>query len=74
MTVLVAEVMSNSATPWTVAHQAPLSMGFFRYEHWTGLPCPSQGDFPDLRIKPRSSALQVEFFTKTHKGMIFNIL
>ena len=32
------------ATPWTVAHQAPLSMGFFRQEYWSGLPCPSPGD------------------------------
>ena len=29
------------ATPWTAAHQAPLSMGFFRQEYWSGLPCPS---------------------------------
>ena len=32
-----------SVTPWTVAHQAPLSMGFSRQEHWSGLPCPPQG-------------------------------
>ena len=35
------------ATPWTVAHQAPLSMGFSRQEYWTGLPCPSLGDLPN---------------------------
>ena len=34
------------ATPWTVAHQAPLSMGFPRQEHWIGLPFPSLGVFP----------------------------
>ena len=34
------------ATPWTVAHQAPLSMGFSRQEYWSGLPCPSPGIFP----------------------------
>jgi len=34
--------MPNSATPWTVAHQAPLSMGFSRQEYWSGLPFPSQ--------------------------------
>ena len=33
-------------TPWTVAHQAPLSMGFFRQEYWSGLPCPPPGDLP----------------------------
>ena len=35
------------ATLWTVAHQAPLSMGFFRQEYWSGLPCPPPGDLPD---------------------------
>ena len=46
------------ATPWTVAHQAPLFMGFSRQEHWSGLPCPPPGDLPHPRIKPRSSSLQ----------------
>ena len=44
------------ATPWTVAHQAPLSMGFSRQEYWSGLPCPP-GDFPDPGIEPTSLAL-----------------
>ena len=38
-------------TPWTVAHQAPLSMGFPRQEYWSGLPCPSPGDLPNPGIK-----------------------
>ena len=38
----------------SVAHQAPLSMGFFRQEHWSGLPCPPPGDLPDSRIEPVS--------------------
>ena len=42
------------ATPWTVAHQAPLSMGFSRQEHWSGLPCPPPGNLPDPGIKPIS--------------------
>ena len=46
-------------TPWTVAHQAPLSMGFSRQEYWSGLPCPSPGDLPGPGIKPRSPELQV---------------
>ena len=46
------------ATPWTVAHQAPLSMGFSRQEYWSGLSCPSPGDLPDPGIEPRSPALQ----------------
>ena len=41
-------------TPWTVAHQAPLSMGFFRQEYWNRLPCPSPGDLPDPGIEPTS--------------------
>ena len=53
--------MSNSfATPWTVAHQAPLSMGFLRQEYWSGLPFPSPGDLPDPGIRPMSSALQAD--------------
>ena len=50
----VASVMSNSATPWTVAHQAPLSTGFSRQEYWSGLPCPSPGNLPDPGIEPAS--------------------
>ena len=54
------------ATPWTVARQAPLSMGFSRHEYWNGLPSPPPGDFPDPGIKPRSPmspALGGSFFT-----------
>ena len=40
--------------PWTVAHQLPLSMEFSRQEYWSGLPCPSPGDLPDLGIEPGS--------------------
>ena len=41
-------------TPWTVAHQASLSMGFFRPEYWSGLPCPPPGDLPDPGIEAMS--------------------
>ena len=44
------------ATPWTVAHQAPLSMGFSRQKYWSGLPFPLPGDLPDPRMEPESSA------------------
>ena len=47
----VASVMSNSVTLWTVALQAPLSMGFPRQEYWSGLPIPSPGGLPDSGIK-----------------------
>ena len=51
--------MSNSfATVWSVAHKAPLSMGFVSKTHWTGLPFPSAGDLPDPGIEPASAALQ----------------
>ena len=52
--------MSDSfVTPWTVAHQAPLSMGFSRQEYWSGLPFPSPGDLPDPGIEPESPASPV---------------
>jgi len=44
-------------TPWTIAYQAPLSMGFSRQEYWSGLPLPSPGDLPDPGIKPRFPTL-----------------
>ena len=42
-------------SPWTVAHQVPLSVGFSRQEYWSGLPCPPPGELPDLGIEPASS-------------------
>ena len=57
------QVMSNSfSTPWAVAHQAPLSMGFFRQEYWSRLPFPSPGDLPNPEIIP-TYALAGRFFT-----------
>ena len=50
--------MSDSVTSWTVAYQAPLSMGFSRQDYWSGLPIPSPGDLPNPEIKPKSPALQ----------------
>ena len=47
-------------TPWTAAHQAPLSMGFSRQEYWNGLLFPSPGDLPDPGIKPGSPALYAD--------------
>ena len=57
---LVTKLCLTVVTPWTVARQAPLSMGFSRQEDWSGLPFPSPEDLPDLGIEPRSSALQVD--------------
>ena len=47
-------------TPWTVARQAPLSVGFSRQESWSGLPCPPPGDLPDPGIEARSTPLQAD--------------
>jgi len=66
--VLSCSVMSDSATPWTIACQAPLSMRFSRQEHWSGLPCSPPGDLPNPGIKPtslRSPALADGFSTTT---------
>ena len=55
-----------SETPWTVALQAPLSMGFSRQEYWSGLPCPPPGNLPNPGIEPTalsSPALAGGFFT-----------
>ena len=56
------------ATPWTVAHRAPLSMGFSRQEYWSGLPLPPPGDLPDPGIKPASPALQADSLLLNHEG------
>ena len=55
---LVNKSCLTFATPWTVARQAPLSMGFSRREYWSGLPFPSPEDLPNPGIQPRSRALQ----------------
>ena len=62
-------------TPWTVAHQAPLSMGFSRQESWSGLQFPPPGDLPDLRIESMSPVfptLAGGFFTTEPPGKPFS--
>ena len=56
-------MFGSFVTPWTVAHQAPLSMGFPRQEYWSELPFPSPGDLPDPGIEPASPALASGFST-----------
>ena len=51
-----------------VAHHAPLSMGLFRQEYWSGLPLPSQGDLPDPRIELSSLALQANSLSSEPPG------
>ena len=54
-------------TPWTLAHCAPLFMGFPRQECWSGLPFPSPGDLPDSGIDPTSPALQADSYHLSHQ-------
>ena len=56
------------ATPWTVAHQAPLSMGFTRQEYWSELPFHSPGDLPNPGIEARSPTLQADALTSEPPG------
>ena len=53
---LVTKSCPTVVTPWTVAHPAPLSMGFSKQEYWNGLPFPSPGDLPNSGIEPISPA------------------
>ena len=78
--VLIAQLCLTLWTPWTVAHQAPLSVGFSRQEYWSGLPFPSPGIFPTQELNPsllhwlvnslHLSHLRMEFLNK----FIFNFL
>ena len=56
------------AIPWTVARQAPLSLGFSRQGYWSGLPFPPPGDLPHPGIKTASPALQVDSLPPNHLG------
>ena len=60
------------ATPWTVAHWAPLSLGFSRQEYWSGLHFPSPGVLPNSKIEPRSPALQADSLL-SHRGRLKTI-
>ena len=62
--------MSDSATPWTVAHQAPPTMEFSRQEYWSGLPFPSPGDLPNPGIKPRSPTLRADALPSEPPGSL----
>ena len=66
--VLSPSVVSGSVIPWTVVHQASLSIGLFRQEYWSGSPFPSPGDLPNLAIKFASPALAGRFFILSQLG------
>ena len=61
------------ATPWTVASQAPPSLGFSRQEYWSGLPFPSPGDLPNPGIKPGSPVLQADTLPSEPQGKSVHI-
>ena len=64
----VAQSCLTLCDPWTVAHQAPPSMGFSRQEYWSGLPFPSPGDLPNPGVEPGSPALQADALTSEPPG------
>ena len=63
-------VVSNSVTPWTRAHETPLSVGLPRPEYWSRLPIPPPGDLPDPGIEPGSLALQADSLHLSHQGSL----
>ena len=69
--VLSHSVVSDSATLWTVARQAPLSMGFCRQKYWSGLSCPSPGDLPYPGVEtesPVAPVSQADSLPLSHQG------
>ena len=71
--LIVPSYIQFFVNPWSLDHQAPLSMEFSRQENWSGLPFPSLGDLSDPGIEPKSPALQADSFPpeppgKPHKG------
>ena len=58
-------------TPWTLAHQAPLSMEFSKQEYWSGLPCLPSGDLPNPVIEPNLLHWQVDSLLLSHHGSLF---
>ena len=61
------------ASPWTVAHQAPLSLGFFRQEYWSELPFPSPGDLPYPGVEPGSPPLQADSLPSEQIGKSISV-
>ena len=70
--VLVSQSYTTLWTPWIVAHQASLSMGFSRREYWSGLPFPPPGDLPDPGIECGSPALEADSLPMESWGILVN--
>ena len=71
---LAAQSCLTLVISWTVARQAPLSMGSPRQEYWSELPFPPPGDLPDPGIKPRSPALQADSSVSEPSGKPYEML
>ena len=72
--VCACSVMSNSAAPWTVACQAPLSVEFCRQKYYSGLPFPSPGDLPHPGIEPAPPAWQVDSLPLSPQETFFSVV
>ena len=72
--MLVTQLCPALEIPWTVAHQAPLSMEFSRQEYWSGLPFPSPEGLPDPGIEPGSPALEADSLSIEPPGKPLNLL
>ena len=70
----VAELCPTVVTPWTVALQAPLSMGFSRQENWSGLPFPPPGDLPNQGSNLSLLQWQAASLPLSHLGSLTNVL
>ena len=66
--LLLLSPLCSFLTPWTVAHQTPLTLEFSSQKYWNGFPFPSPGDLPNPGIKPGSPALQADFYHLSHQG------
>ena len=72
--VSVAQSCVTLCVPWTVAHQAPLSMGFCWQEYWSGLPCPPPRYLPDPVIEPGFPALQADSLPSEPPGKQWKLI
>ena len=70
---LCGTLVTSWTTPWTAAHKDPLSMGFPRQEHWSGLLFPSPGNLPDPLLELVSPALQVDSLPLTYLGSPYSV-
>ena len=69
----VAQSPPTPCDPWTIIHQAPLSVRFSRQECWSGLPFSSPADLPDQRTEPMSPTLQVDSLLLSHWGSLWKV-